>query len=242
MEQEVINYQGQVVNKLSLNSTQWEIPLSLWNISLANRYYLAQQRQGTKKVKKRGEVAGGGAKPWRQKGTGRARSGSIRSPQFRGGGVVFGPTGEENYSLGINKKFKKKVFQSLLGEKMRKKEVVIMDKLMLFYPQKEGNVPKKRDEKLVNQNAETEKKQEPTISYKTKAAEYFLSVLPLKKSKTLIILAQQEENKEKLIRSFRNLPYVNISDSKSVNFQQALYSNYLIFTQEAFAEIEKRLS
>ena len=212
MEQlNVINRQGEVVNKLSLNSAVWEVPISKWNISLANRYYLANQRQGTKKTKTKGEVSGGGIKPWRQKGTGRARSGSIRNPQFRGGGVAFGPTGKENYSLDINRKFKKKVLQSLLGEKMKNQQLIIIDKLEFD-------------------------------NYKTKEAQKFLNILPTKAVKTLLVLAHQEENKVKIIRSFRNLPYVNISDSKLVNSQQILYPNYLIFTQSAFSEIEKRLS
>ena len=79
-------------------------------------------------------------------------------------------------------------------------------------------------------------------NYKTKEAEKLLNILPTKAVKTLLVLAQQEENKVKIIRSFRNLPYVNISDSKLVNSQQILYPNYLIFTQSAFSEIEKRLS
>jgi len=207
----VINQKGEVVNNLSLNSEKWKIPLSNWNISLANRYYLANQRQGTKKTKNKGEVSGGGIKPWRQKGTGRARSGSIRNPHFRGGGVAFGPTGEENYSPDINKKLKKNVLQSLLGERMRNKELIVVDKLELK-------------------------------SYKTKEAEIFLNTLPVKQTKTLIILAHQEENKEKIIRSFRNLPYINISDSKSINPLQVLSPNYLVFTHSAFLEIEKRLS
>ena len=212
MEQlEVINQKGEVVNNFSLNSDKWEVPLSKWNISLVNRYYLANQRQGTKKTKKKGEVSGGGIKPWRQKGTGRARSGSIRNPHFRGGGVAFGPTGEENYSLDINKKLKKNVLQSLLGEKLRNKELIVVDKLELE-------------------------------NYKTKEAEKFLNILPTKQAKTLLILAHQEENKEKIIRSFRNLPYISISDSKSVNSYQVISPNYLIFTHSAFSEIEKRLN
>ena len=206
----VINQKGEVVNNLSLNSEKWKIPLSKWNISLANRYYLANQRQGTKKTKTKGEVSGGGIKPWRQKGTGRARSGSIRNPHFRGGGVAFGPRGVENYSHDINKKLKKNVLQSLLGEKMRNKELIVVDKLTLE-------------------------------NYKTKEAERFLNILPVKEAKTLLILAYQEENKEKIIRSFRNLPYISISSSKSISPSQALSSHYLIFTHSAFSEIEKRL-
>ena len=212
MEQvEIVNNKGKIVSNFSLNSAVWKVPLSNFNISLANRCYLANQRQGTKKTKNKGEVSGGGIKPWRQKGTGRARSGSIRNPHFRGGGVAFGPRGVENYSLGVNKKLKKNVLQSLLGEKIRNKELIVVDKLTLE-------------------------------NYKTKEAEKFLNILPKKEAKTLLILAQQEENKEKIIRSFRNLPYLSIGDSKSINPLQALSSRYLIFTHSALSEIEKRLS
>lgn len=212
MEQiEIINNKGKVVSNVSSNSTLWQTPLSPKNISLSNRSYLANQRQGTKKTKRKGEVSGGGIKPWRQKGTGRARSGSIRNPQFRGGGVVFGPTGEENYSLSVNKKFKKNVLQSLLREKLKNKELLIIDKIVLE-------------------------------NYKTKEAEKLLQSLLSKKVKTLIILADDEENKAKIINSFRNLPYVNLSSSKTINSYQALYSEKLIFTQSAFSEIEVRLN
>src|SRR3954449_5977031 len=102
----VINHQGKIVNNILLNPTIWQVPLSHLNISLANRYYLANQRQGTKKVKTRGEISGSTRKIYRQKGTGGARHGHRYAPQFVGGGVAFGPTGEENYSLNINKKFK----------------------------------------------------------------------------------------------------------------------------------------
>ncbi|WNE39977.1 MAG: 50S ribosomal protein L4 [Mycoplasmataceae bacterium] len=212
MEQiEIINHKGEVVSNVSSNSILWQTPLSPKNISLSNRSYLANQRQGTKKTKRKGEVSGGGIKPWRQKGTGRARSGSIRNPQFRGGGVVFGPTGEENYSLNVNKKFKKNVLQSLLREKLEKKELLIIDKIVLE-------------------------------NYKTKEAEKLLQLLLSKKAKTLIVLADDEENKAKIINSFRNLPYVNLSSSKTINSYQALYSEKLIFTQSAFSEIEARLN
>ena len=79
-------------------------------------------------------------------------------------------------------------------------------------------------------------------NYKTKEAVKFLDILPTKKAKTLIVLANNEENKQKITCSFRNLPYINISDSKLVNSLQTLNTNYLIFTHSAFSEIEKRLS
>ena len=79
-------------------------------------------------------------------------------------------------------------------------------------------------------------------NYKTKEAKKFLNILPTKEAKTLLILAHQEENKEKIIRSFRNLTYISISDSKAVNSNQLLLSSYLVFTHSALAETERRLS
>jgi large subunit ribosomal protein L4 len=153
-------------------------------------------------------------KIYRQKGTGGARHGHRYAPQFRGGGVAFGPTRKENYSLKVNAKLKKKIFQSLLSEKMQNKEIIVVDKVNLDV-------------------------------YKTKEAEKFLKILPteeINSSKILLVLADSEENKQAITRSFRNLPYVNISDSKSVNPNQLLFSNYLVFTHSALTETEKRLS
>ena len=212
MEQvEVINHKGEGVSQQPLNNKMWQIPLSRWNISLANRYYSFNQHQKTHKAKTKGEVKGADQKPHPQKKTGRARSGTRYNPQNRGGGVVFGPTGQASRPLAINKKFKQNALQSLLGEKMRKKEIIIVDKITL-------------------------------TDYRTKEAEKFLHILPAKKASTLVVLSDNEENKEKIILSFRNLPHVNVSDSKLANFSQILSPKFLVFTHSAFLEIEKRLS
>jgi large subunit ribosomal protein L4 len=92
--------------------------------------YLANQRQGTSKVKRRGEVSGGGKKPWRQKGTGRARAGSIRSPLWRHGGVVFGPH-PRDWSLKVPKKVKALAFRKALSERLRAGDVSVIDPLEL---------------------------------------------------------------------------------------------------------------
>src|SRR2546423_7286718 len=140
----VINHQGKIVNNIPLNPTIWQVPLSHLNISLANRYYLANQRQGTSKVKTRGEVKGSTRKIYRQKGTGGARHGHRYAPQFVGGGVCFGPSGVKNYKFKINEKELKKALQSLLGERMRNKELMVVDKLTL------DNYKTKEAEKFLN--------------------------------------------------------------------------------------------
>ena len=90
-------------------------------------------RQGTYKVKTRSEVSGGGRKPWRQKGTGRARQGSIRAPQWRGGGIALGPV-PRDYSLKMNRKTRKLALKSALTYKARDKEIIVVDKISLDVP------------------------------------------------------------------------------------------------------------
>ncbi|MCH3904800.1 MAG: 50S ribosomal protein L4 [Lactobacillus sp.] len=93
----------------------------------------AGKRQGTHAVKNRSAVRGGGKKPWRQKGTGRARQGSIRAPQWRGGGTVFGPT-PRSYALDMNRKARRLAMKSVLSQKVADKELTLVDKLTLDAP------------------------------------------------------------------------------------------------------------
>ncbi|GIP36259.1 50S ribosomal protein L4 [Paenibacillus sp. J2TS4] len=93
----------------------------------------ASQRQGTHKVKGRSEVRGGGRKPWKQKGTGRARQGSIRSPQWKGGGVVFGPT-PRSYGYKLPKKVRRLAIKSALSSKVIENEIIVLDQLQLAQP------------------------------------------------------------------------------------------------------------
>ena len=93
----------------------------------------AGQRQGTSKVKNRSAVRGGGKKPWRQKGTGRARQGSIRSPQWRGGGIVFGPT-PRSYAYSMPRKQRRLAIKSVLSQKVIDKDLIVLDKLTMSTP------------------------------------------------------------------------------------------------------------
>ncbi len=125
----VINMNGENVGTIELNDAIFGIEANEHVMHLAVVQYLANQRQGTQSTKTRAEVIGCGRKPWRQKGTGRARQGSTRSPQWTGGGVVFAPK-PRNYSFKLNKKVKRLALQSALSTKVNikcGKALIVMD-------------------------------------------------------------------------------------------------------------------
>ena len=123
---EVKNVAGEKVSDLELADAVFGITPNVPVMHQCVRYLMAKDRQGTHKVKNRHEVSGGGKKPWRQKGTGRARQGSIRAPQWRGGGVVFGPT-PRDHSFSMNKKEIKLAMRSALSAKLADNELLVID-------------------------------------------------------------------------------------------------------------------
>ena len=129
----LLNQEGANVGEITLNDDIFGIEphqQAMFDAVLLQR---ASLRQGTHKTKTRTEVRGGGRKPWKQKGTGRARQGSIRSPQWRGGGVVFGPT-PRSYSLKMNKKVRRLALKSALSFKVLESEMVVLNALTLTAP------------------------------------------------------------------------------------------------------------
>lgn len=121
---------GSQVGDIELNDAIFGIEVNNHAMYEAVKNYLANQRQGTQSAKTRAEVRGGGRKPWRQKGTGRARQGSIRAPQWKGGGVVFAPK-PRDYSYSIPKKVKRLALKSALTSKVVDKEIIVLDSLTL---------------------------------------------------------------------------------------------------------------
>ncbi|MBB4825312.1 large subunit ribosomal protein L4 [Sporosarcina luteola] len=129
----VLNQTGSSVGEIELNEGIFGIEPNeavLFETLVQQR---ASLRQGNHKVKTRAEVAGGGRKPWRQKGTGRARQGSIRSPQWRGGGIVFGPT-PRSYSYKLPKKVRRLALRSALSTKVRDEEIIVLEGLAFDAP------------------------------------------------------------------------------------------------------------
>ena len=126
----VYNMEGKEVGTMELNDAVFGVEVNEHLVHLAVVAQLANKRQGTQKAKTRSEVSGGGRKPWRQKGTGHARQGSTRAPQWTGGGVVFAPT-PRDYSIRLNKKEKRAALKSALTSRVNDNKFVVVDELKL---------------------------------------------------------------------------------------------------------------
>ena len=150
ISKKVVNMAGEEVGSISLDASVFGIDANKQVVFDAVQVEQANARQATAKTKVRHEVSGGGKKPWRQKGTGRARAGSSRSPIWVGGGTVFGPVGNQNYKLSQNKKAHKLALKSALS--MKKDEIVVVDEIK-FADKKTANFVKMLDAIKVNSKA-----------------------------------------------------------------------------------------
>lgn len=177
-----------------------------WNADLVHQVVTSQTanlRQPTAHAKGRGEVRGGGRKPWRQKGTGRARHGSIRSPLWKGGGVAHGPKKERVFKKKINKKMAKKALWTVLSAKAREGEIVVLEDLKFAEPKT----------KL--------------------AAALFEKLCKLKEFKNLkkgngVLIALPEKDGFSR-RALRNLPYAGIDEARNLNARKVLQYKYILF-------------
>lgn len=145
----VYNKEGKEVEKMELNDSVFAAPVNEHLVHMAVVLQLANKRQGTQKAKTRSEVRGGGRKPWRQKGTGHARQGSIRAPQWTGGGMVFAPV-PRDYSFKMNKKEKVAAIKSALSSKVSENKLIVVDNL-------DFESPKTKEMKTILANLKAEK-------------------------------------------------------------------------------------
>lgn len=185
-----------------------------WNLALVRQVYegeMANKRRPWAHTKTRGEVRGGGKKPWRQKGTGRARHGSTRSPIWIGGGVAHGPRNERDYSVKINKKMRKAALFSLLSRKTKDKELIILDKFKISYPK-------------------TKEVFSVFASLRNKANVYNAGA---KGGRSLVALPKNEEFK----RSVKNLPYVSYIEPRNLNIAELLNNKYLVMDKTSIDEL-----
>ena len=129
----VVNLKNEAVKDLTIADSVWNVEVNEVVLSEAIKLQLASLRQGTHDTKDRSEVSGGGKKPWRQKGTGRARQGSTRAPHWPGGGIVFGPT-PRDHGFKMNKKERRLALKSALSDKYQSKSLLVVDSLELATP------------------------------------------------------------------------------------------------------------
>lgn len=204
MEATIYNTKGKEAGKVTLNEKVWGLG---WNADLVHQVVesiRANSRTGTAQVKDRSAVRGGGKKPWQQKGTGRARHGSSRSPIWRHGGITHGPLTEKLYDKKINKKVRIKALYTVLSEKFRKGEVMFVEDIAM-------KEPKTREAKSVL-----------TALAGVKGFEK----LTLKK-KNAAYIAQSEKN-EVVAKSFANFSSVHFDDIKNMNPLDLLNNKFVV--------------
>jgi large subunit ribosomal protein L4 len=203
----VYNQKGEKMGEIELSESIFGVKL---NTNLLHQVVISQmsnRRQSNAHTKDRGAVRGGGRKPWRQKGTGRARHGSIRSPIWIGGGVTFGPTNEKNYKKIIPKKIKRKALFMVLTEKVKSNTLIIVNDINL------SGVKTKEMFQIINT---------------------LFKNLNLKKGKTFIALPEYNEN---IIKSARNITDLKTIQSKDLNALDLLNTKYLIMPQKSIDSV-----
>jgi large subunit ribosomal protein L4 len=209
MKIKVYNQKGQDVEEMNLPNGIFDIVVKPDLLAQVIRYYDSLQRKKIAKVKDRSEVRGGGKKPWRQKGTGRARHGSNRSPIWIGGGVTFGPLSQKNYKKNINKKMQTKALFGVLSGKVKDDEVIILDKIDI------------KDNKTKNVSE--------ILDGLSKVKKDII------KKKTIFVLENKNDNFSK---SAANIKSVRTIPSNSLNAHFLLKSKYLIIEKNVIKQIE----
>lgn len=209
MKISVYNQNAEVVGEIELNSKIFGVKPSIHLLSEAVRVQASNARKGLANTKTRGEVSGGGKKPWRQKGTGRARAGSIRSPIWRHGGVTFGPTSNRNWSLKINKKAKTKALFMSLSDKVTDGKLIVIDSVNLEAPKTKQFVA------VMN------------------ALENKLSGLG---KRQMFVLPKKDDG---LVRASRNIPFLTPTLATSLNVTDVLKADTMVVLKDSLAVIEK---
>jgi large subunit ribosomal protein L4 len=220
MEQKIYSTAGKEVGSVKLPEGIFD---AKWNGDLVHQVVTSMQsnaRQGNAHTKDRSEVRGGGKKPWRQKGTGRARHGSRRSPIWVGGGVTFGPRNEKDYSKKVNKKMRNKALVTILSQKLRDGEIVFVDDFSFDEPK--ASQAKEVLAKVAKASGEE------MLSDKKRNAAYITT----------------DEHDLNTYRSFANFGNVKVDEFRNLNPIDMLRYKYLVIEnpQEAITQLEARIN
>ncbi|MCD6270409.1 50S ribosomal protein L4 [bacterium] len=218
MKAKVYNQNGKEVEEIDLPKQIFGVKMNQDLVHQVLVSQMANKRQPIAHTKDRSEVSGGGKKPWRQKGTGRARHGSIRSPIWKGGGVAFGPTKERNFKKIIPKKMNKKAIAMALSEKAKDGLLILVDKVEL------KNFKTNEVAKLVSTQAEK------IVKEKIKPKE--------NKNKFLIVVPKYDKN---FYRASRNIPYIGMVEAVKLSLLDIVSYKYLFFLKDSLNVIKERL-
>lgn len=206
MEKIIYNQKGQESGKINLPETLFNLP---WNADLVHQVVVSMQsssRHSIAHTKTRGEVSGGGKKPWQQKGTGRARHGSTRSPLWVGGGIAHGPRSDKNYDRKVNRKAKTKALYTILSKKLRDNEILFVDPISF-------EKPKAKDAKST------------IMAFsKIKGFEKFAT-----KPKNVAIITVEKKTPE-IVKSFKNFGNLEIEEFRTINPVSVLNHKYIVIT------------
>lgn len=220
MDTKIYSQDGKESGKVTLPESVFGVA---WNADLVHEVVVSMQsnaRAGTAHTKDRSEVRGGGKKPWKQKGTGRARHGSRRSPIWTGGGVTFGPRSEKDFSKKINKKVRAKALASTLSKKLTDGEIIFVDSFTFETP-KTGDARKAVVALAKGSNNEM--------------------LASKRKNAALIVLPARDENAEK---SFRNFGNMEVKPVKDINTVDLLTYKYVVFAnpKDSIENLEGRVT
>ncbi len=224
----IYNKDGKDLKEIDLDPQIFEVAINPELVHQAVIAHQANSRQILASTKDKGEVSGGGKKPWKQKGTGRARHGSIRSPLWRGGGITFGPTNNRNFSLKINKKAKKKALLMALSSKAAAKKIIFVDQLELDEAKTKNFFKILENLKLRNKKVDIAKKEKKEKTNVKKTGD--------KEKSVLVILPEKNDN---IKRSARNISKISIINAQSLNIYDVLKNQYMLMPVEAIEIIKK---
>ncbi len=228
MKYKIKNQNGEVIGEQELSSAVFGVKINENLVYQAAIAQMGNRRQIVAHTKDRSEVRGGGRKPWRQKGTGRARAGSSRSPIWKGGGVTFGPRNIRNFAKKINKKMKIKAILMALSDKVKNKSLIILDEINLEKPKtKIADIIINKVLGVKNKNTkEAKEKDDKTVKQKKQGKRGVLLVV--------------EKRDDKLRRAFNNLPDVKLANLNNINITDLLKYRNLVLTIGAIKKLEAR--
>lgn len=220
MEQTVYNWEGKKTGTIDLPEKIFALP---WNADLVHQVVTAMRgnaRTNTAVAKGRGEVRGGGKKPWKQKGTGRARHGSIRSPIWKGGGVTHGPTAERSYDRKVNKRMKERALFTVLSQKVREGSLVLVEGATLTTP----------------------KTKEAAMRLSKLSSGIGASALTFRRGRRTLIATPTLARAT--VQSYRNIPTVRVEEVRNLNPVDVMTYQYLIIEnpKESLSVLESRTS